>query len=66
MSTLRKVTVMLPKKLVEDSLSVSGKSLTETIRMALQQIAAAKAYKKLKSLRGKVKVGLSLNEMRDE
>ncbi len=66
MSAQRKITVILPVKLIEESLRVSGKGLTETIRIALKQVAAVKSYKKLKSLKGKVQFQLKLDEMREK
>jgi hypothetical protein len=65
MSTLRKITVILPKSLLDDSLKATGKSLTETIRLALKQVALKNNYKKLRSLKSKVKFKLTADELRD-
>lgn len=63
-SAQKKITVQLPEQLLEDALKASGENLTETIRQALTLIAASKAYKDLRALRGKVKLGINLTELR--
>lgn len=51
---MRKVTVVLPKDLVERATQASGVGLTPTIRKGLEAIAASNAYEGLQRLRGKV------------
>ena len=52
---MRKVTVMLPKDLLDRAVKASGQGVTPTIRKGLETIAAAEAYERLRRLRGKVK-----------
>lgn len=54
MGEMRKITVNLPVTLVEASLDVSGKSLTETIREALAAQNHAWACRRLLELRGTI------------
>jgi hypothetical protein len=61
---MRKVTVMLPRDLVERAKRVSGLGLTPAIRQGLEAIAAAEAYEGLRRLRGKVKFSINLKELR--
>jgi hypothetical protein len=51
---IRKVTVVLPKDLVERAIKASGVGLTPTIKKGLEAIAASNAYEGLRRLRGKV------------
>lgn len=61
---MQKVTVMLPRDLVERAKRVSGLGLTPMIRKGLQSVAATAAYEGLRKLRGKVKFTPNLLEMR--
>lgn len=63
---MQKVTVMLPKELVRNALAASGKGLTPTLRMALEQIAAWPAYDRLRQMRGKVKLSINVDELRED
>ncbi len=65
-STLRKVTVMLPEDLVRRATRASGLGLTPTIRKGLESIAAAEAYDGLLRLRGKLKLNLNVDELRQD
>ena len=53
---LRKVTVMLPDRLVERAVLASGEGITITIRSALEKSLAAGAYERLLAKRGKRKL----------
>src|SRR5882672_11062953 len=44
---MRKVTVMLPKDLVERATKASGVGLTPTIRKGLEAVAASDAYERI-------------------
>ena len=61
---MQKVTVMLPRELVERAKRVSGLGLTPMIRQGLESVAATAAYEGLLRLRGKVKFTPNLLEMR--
>jgi hypothetical protein len=63
---MQKVTVMLPRDLVERAKRVSGLGLTPAIRRGLEAVAATEAYEALRRLRGKVKFSLSLKELRGD
>ncbi len=62
--TQRKVTMMLPEELLEAALKASGETMTETVRQGLELIAASQAYSSLRSLRGKVKLDISVQDLR--
>lgn len=61
---MQKVTVMLPRDLVERATIASGQGITAAIRQGLEAVAATDAYEKLRELRGKVKFSINLKELR--
>lgn len=63
---MQKVTVMLPRDLVERAKRVSGLGLTPAIRRGLEAVAATHAYENLRQLRGKVKFSIDLKELRED
>jgi hypothetical protein len=65
-STLRKVTVLLPADLVKRATKATGQGLTPTIRKGLESIAAGEASDGLRRLRGKVKLSLNVEELRQD
>ena len=54
MAEMKKVTAFLPAQLLANCQDFTGAGVTETLRLALEQMARARAYEGLKSLRGKV------------
>ena len=63
---MQKVTVMLPRELVERVKRASGLGLTPAIRKGLESVAAWEAYENLRRFRGKVKFAMSLKELRGD
>jgi len=61
---LRKVTVMLPRDLVQRATRTSGLGITAAIRKGLEAVAATDAYQKIRKMRGKWKFALDLKELR--
>jgi len=61
---MQKVTVMLPRDLVERAKRASGLGLTPAIRQGLEAVAATEAYEALRKLRGKERFSISLKELR--
>ena len=61
---LQKVTVMLPKRLVEAATRSVGLGITPTIRKGLEAIVATEALKRLRLRRGKVRFSIDVDEMR--
>jgi hypothetical protein len=60
----QKVTVMLPRDLVEKAKRASGLGLTPVIRLGLEEVVRRKAYEVLRSRRGKEHFSISLEELR--
>ena len=61
---MRKVTVMLPKDLLERAVKASGEGITPTIRKGLENIATADAYERILRRRGKVRLSIDVRELR--
>lgn len=61
---MRKVTVMLPKDLVDRATKASGLGITATIRKGLQAVAASNAYRHILRRRGKVHFSIGVDELR--
>jgi hypothetical protein len=61
---LQKVTVMLPRDLLERAKRASGLGITPAIRKGLEAVAATHAYETLLKLRGKERFSISLKELR--
>jgi post-segregation antitoxin (ccd killing protein) len=63
---MQKVTVMLPRDLVERAKRVSGLGITPAIRQGLETVAATEAYETLLKLRGKERSSISWQELRGD
>ncbi len=62
----QKVTAHIPVNLLHEAQLVTGKGITETIKIALNQLARANAYEDLRKMRGKVKFSIDLEELRKD
>jgi len=62
----KKITVQVPEELLKRALDSSGKGLTSTVRQGLELVAAGKAYRQLRQLRGKVRFSINLDELRND
>ncbi len=63
---LRKVTILLPRDLVKRATAATGKGLTPTIRQGLEAVARAAAYDGLRQLRGKVRLSVAVEALRED
>ena len=66
MATTRKVTVEISEDLLERALRTTGEGVTATLRRGLELVAAGRAYEDIKALRGKVKLSLDLERLRED
>lgn len=62
----QKVTAHIPVNLLHEAQSVTGKGITETLKIALSQLARANAYEDLRKMRGKIKFSIDLDELRKD
>jgi len=56
----QKVTAHIPVNLLHEAQLVTGKGITETIKIALNHLARANAYEDLRKMRGKIKFSIDL------
>jgi hypothetical protein len=64
MPTARKITVEIPPDLLERAQRASGRSITQTVLIGLQLVAASEAYARLRRLRGKFQFQLTSEELK--
>jgi hypothetical protein len=64
METARKITVEVPRELLEKAQQASGAGITETIRTGLRLVAASRTYARLRQLRGRVRFRRSWRELK--
>jgi hypothetical protein len=63
---VRKVTVVLPRDLLDRAVKASGKNITATIRMGLELVAAKEVGRGLLKWQGRYKPSISLKELRED
>jgi hypothetical protein len=66
METLRKITVQVPERDLENAQAYTGEGVTETVRAALRQFAAMRAQQELRKLRGMVKFRMSIDDIKHD
>jgi hypothetical protein len=62
----RKITVEVPEALLERALASTDAGITETVRRGLALVAAGRAYDELRRLRGRLKLGIELEALRED
>ena len=63
---MKKLTIMVPEDLLRRARRATKTGATPTVRKGLELLAAREAYEHLRSLRGRFKFGLSLEELRED
>ena len=66
METIRKITVHVPADLLDKAQETTGGGITATVRQGLQLVAATDTYRRLRKLRGKVKLSVDLDRLRED
>jgi hypothetical protein len=62
----QKITAHISTNLLHEAQAVTGKGITETLKIALAQLARSNAYEDLRKMRGKVKFSIDLKELRED
>jgi len=60
----RKITVEIPRELLDQAQKASGTGITQTVRTGLQLLAASRAYHRLRQFRGKVRFTRSIADLK--
>ncbi len=63
---MKKLTILVPQDLLRKAQRATKSGATPTVRKGLEILAAQDAYEGLRKLRGKVKFGLTWQELRGE
>lgn len=63
---LQKITAHIPIELLQEAQSITGKGITDTLKIALKQLARSNAYEDLRKMRGKVKFTIDLEKLRQD
>lgn len=66
MSATQKVTIEVPADLLRRAQRSSGEGITATVRRGLELVAARSAYEGLRRLRGKVRLTVDLETLRQD
>lgn len=64
MSAARKITIHVPAELLRRAQEATGEGITPTVRIALELVAAGRAYEDLRRLRGRVKFSRTVEQLR--
>jgi hypothetical protein len=62
----QKVTAHIPTNLLHEAQSITGKGITETLKIALNQLTRINAYEGLRKMRGKINFSINLTELRED
>jgi len=60
----QKVTAHLPAELLRRAQEMTGKGITETLKRGLEELTTTEAYRRLRALRGRVRLAIDLEELR--
>lgn len=63
---MRKITLEVPEDLLERALAASEEGITQTVRRGLTLVAAGRAYDELRRLRGKLRIAIDLETLRED
>lgn len=66
MRKTKKLTVQVPEGLLRRAQRSTGEGVTATVRRGLELVAAARAYRRLRRLRGRVAFSISWKELRED
>lgn len=66
MAEMRKITCEVPEDLLERALASTDQGITQTVRRGLELVAAGRAYEDLRRLRGKLRLGIELEALRED
>jgi len=66
MSELRKITVQVPERDLEMAQELTGRGVSETVRLALQRLAQVQAQHQARRLRGSFEFTIDLDELRED
>jgi hypothetical protein len=66
MKTSQKITIEVPRELLQRALKTTGKGTAATIRQGLELVAASAAYDGIQKLRGRIRLKLDVGRLRED
>jgi len=66
MKPARKITVEVPTELLRRAQRSTGEGVTATVRRGLALAAASRAYEELRKLRGRVRLSVDVDTLRED
>lgn len=63
---IQKITVHIPRDLLQIAQKATHKNITETVREGLERVATDTIYENLRRHRGKVKFSIDFNKLRED
>ena len=66
MSATQKLTIEVPADLLRRARRSTGEGITATVRRGLELVAARRAYEELRRLRGKVRLSIDVETLRQD
>ena len=66
MKAEKKITVHVPEELLRKARRQSGLGISATVRQGLKLVAAGETFRRLRGLRGKVKVETDIEALRED
>ncbi len=65
-SKIQNISAQLPRNLIEEATEITHQGITETIRLALENLVRFNAYQNIRKLKGQVKFSINLEELRKD
>lgn len=65
-SKIQNISAQLPRNLIEEATEITHQGITETIRLALENLIRFNAYQNIRKLKGQVKFSINLEELRKD
>ena len=62
----KKITLNISEELLAKAREATGGGITDTVRRGLQLLAASSSYDELRSLRGKLKLSIDVEALRED
>lgn len=62
----QKITAHLPVDLLHEAQTITGKGITETLKIALNHLARANAYEGLRKMRGSISFSINIEKLRED
>ncbi|OFW80004.1 MAG: hypothetical protein A2887_06800 [Alphaproteobacteria bacterium RIFCSPLOWO2_01_FULL_40_26] len=65
-SKIQKITVHIPRELLQKAMGRKHKSITDTVKEGLEYLARAQTYENIRQMRGKVKFSIDFDKLRND